>query len=195
MSVAAKYLNRELIGIFIVTLLVLLAVALGGRVINYLQDAAMGKYTGATVLTIIALRLPEFIQQVAPFAMYVAIVMTLGRLYADQEMVILQGGGVGTAKLLKWLSACVFAVAGLVALLAWVFTPLSQKVLVEYLAEQRAASEFEGVSAGTFHAYDKGTRVTYSRTLSEDRKVLYDVFLSQRLERSWTKQAARSTCC
>ena len=45
------------------------------------------------LLVHMALRLPEFVQQVAPFAIYVAIVLTMGRLYAEQEMVVLQGFG------------------------------------------------------------------------------------------------------
>ena len=81
MSVAAKYINRELLAIFVTALLMLLLVAVGGRFIGYLQEAAMGKFTGTTVLTIMALRLPEFVQQVAPFAIYVAIVLTMGRLF------------------------------------------------------------------------------------------------------------------
>ena len=140
MSVAAKYLNRELVAVFVVTLLVLLLVAVGGRFIGYLQDAALGKFTGATVLTIIALRMPEFVQLVAPFAMYVAILLTLGRFYADQEMVVLQGGGVGTAKLLQWVSVALLLVVALVASLAWVFTPMAQRELVDYMTEQRVAA-------------------------------------------------------
>ena len=43
MSVALRYVNRELLAIFFVTLVLLLLVAVGGRVIGYLQEAAMGK--------------------------------------------------------------------------------------------------------------------------------------------------------
>ena len=182
MTVASRYLNREILAIFVVTLLMLLMVAVGGRFIGYLQEAALGKFTGSTVLTIIGLRLPEFVQLVAPFAIYVAVVLTLGRLYAEHEMVVLQGAGVGTQKILQWLSLSVFAIVVLVALLAWYITPMSQRALVDFMAEQRAQSEFETVNPGAFHIYDFGRRVTYSRDMSDDRTVLYDVFLSQRLE-------------
>ena len=182
MSVAARYINRELLAIFFVTLIMLLLVAVGGRFIGYLQEAALGKFTGTTVLTLMGLRLPEFVQQVAPFSVFVAIVLTLGRLHADQEMVVLQGAGTSTTTLVKWVGVTLSGVVVFVALLAWVITPLSQQVLVEYMAEQRAQTEFETVNAGTFHAYDRGRRVTYSRDMSDDRKVLYDVFLSQRLD-------------
>ena len=65
MSVAARYINREVAAIFVVTLLMLLLVAVGGRFIGYLQEAATGKLTGSAVLTIMYLRLPEFVQIVS----------------------------------------------------------------------------------------------------------------------------------
>lgn len=182
MSVAARYINRELLAIFVVALLTLLLVAAGGRFITYLQEAAMGKLTGVTVLTIMGLRMPEFIQQVAPFSVYVAIVLTLGRLHAEQEMVVLQGAGLGTARLIRWISFSLVSVVVVVGLLAWVLTPLSQRVLDDFMTAQRAQTEFENVNPGTFHVYDFGRRVTYSEAMSEDRQVLYDVFMSQRLE-------------
>ena len=182
MSVASRYINRELIAIFAVTLIMLLLVGVGGRFIGYLQEAAMGKFTGSTVLTIIGLRMPEFVQLIAPFAMYVAIVLTLGRLHAEQEMVVLQGAGTSTAKLLGWISVSLLGVVAIVATLSWLVTPLSQRVLVDFMAEQRAQSEFETVNPGIFHVYDLGRRVTYSEEMSEDRRVLYEVFLSQQLD-------------
>ncbi|NKB97434.1 MAG: LPS export ABC transporter permease LptF [Pseudomonadales bacterium] len=182
MSVAARYINREVAAIFVVTLLMLLLVAVGGRFIGYLQEAAMGKFTGATVLTIMYLRLPEFIQIVAPFALYTAIVLTMGRLYADQEMVVLQGAGAGTKKLLSWLSLPVGVVILGVAILALYATPMTLRELASFMTEQRSQSEFETVSPGTFHIYDRGRRVTYSEAMSQDRRELQQVFMAQRLE-------------
>ena len=182
MFVAIRYLNRELAAIFIVTLLMLLLVALGGRFIGYLQEAAMGKFTGATVLTIMWLRLPEFVQLVSPFAIYVALVLTFGRLYADQEMVVLQSAGTSTSRLVRWSSFSLLTVTIAVAILSFYATPMSHRALVGFMNEQRAQTEFETVNAGVFHVYDRGRRVTYSQTMSDDRRVLKDVFMAQRLE-------------
>ncbi|MEM7097104.1 MAG: LPS export ABC transporter permease LptF [Pseudomonadota bacterium] len=182
MSVAARYLNRELIAVFLVTLAMLLLVAVGGRFLGYLQEAAMGKFTGSTVLTIMALRMPEFIQLVAPFSIYVAIVLTLGRFYADQEMVVLQGAGTSTARLVKWLSTTLVGVTLSVGALAWVLTPIAQQQLAEFMVIQRTQTEFETVNPGTFHIYDRGKRVTYSEDMSDDQRTIFDVFMSQRLD-------------
>lgn len=182
MSVALRYINREIFAIFVVTLMMLLLVAVGGRFIGYLQEAAMGKFTGSTVLTIMALRLPEFVQLVAPFSIFVAIVLTFGRLYADQEMVVLQGAGASTPRVLAWVSVSMIVVVVLVSGFSWWLTPLTQQTLNEFMVEQRATTEFETVNPGIFHVYDRGRRVTYSQEMSGDRQVLHDVFMSERLE-------------
>ena len=181
MTVAGRYVNREVLAIFVVTLLTLLLVAVGGRFIGYLQEAALGKFSGATVVTIMYLRLPEFVQVVAPFSLYIAIVLTLGRLYADQEMVVLQGAGAGPRRILAWLSLPAGLVIAGVASLSLYATPLSQKVFAEFMSEQRAQTEFETVNPGIFHVYDRGNRVTYSETMSDDQRVLKGVFMSQRM--------------
>ncbi len=182
MSVALRYINREVFAVFAVALSMLLLVAVGGRFIGYLQEAATGKFTGTTVLTIIYLRLPEFVQLVSPFAAFVAVLLTLGRLYADQEMVVLQGAGASTSRLVAWIGLSVGLIAVVVAALSWWLTPLAQRELVAFMAEQRAQSEFETVNPGTFHIYDRGRRVTYTASMSDDREELEDVFLSERLD-------------
>ena len=179
MSVAARYVSREVGLLFAVTLSILLAVAVGGRFMGYLQEAALGKFTGTTVLTIMYLRMPEFVQVVAPFALYVAMLLTVSRLHADREMIVLQAAGARPARLLQWISGPVLAVVlGIAALSLWV-TPASLSKLHEFLAEQRAQTEFETVNPGAFHIYDRGQRVSYTRDLSSDRKVLEEVFTLQ----------------
>ena len=182
MSVAARYVNRELLAVFLVTLFMLLLVAVGGRFLGYLQEAAMGKFTGETVLMIILLRLPEFVQIVSPFAVYVALLLTFGRLYAEQEMIVLQNAGAGLQKLLFWAGITLLIVTALVASLSLYFTPMSQQKLSSFMAEVRSQTEFETVNPGMFHVYDRGRRVTYSSDMSENRRELYDVFLAQRME-------------
>ncbi len=195
LSLAARYVNRELLAVFLVTLVMLLLVAVGGRFIGYLQEAAMGKFTGLTVVTLVGLRLPEFIQIVAPFAVYIAILLTLGRLHADREMVVLQGAGTGTGRLLRWVGFTLSIVTLAVAALTLFLTPLSQTALLEFMTKLRSVSEFETLNAGTFHIYDRGNRVTYSESMSDDRRVLHEVFISQRLEdgRQVTVWAERGT--
>ena len=103
MVTAARYLNRELVLVLVSVTAVLLTVTVGGRFISYLQDAALGKYTADSILTILWLRLPGFLQLLLPFGYYLALVLTLSRLHAEQELEVLRAGGLGPGRLLLWL--------------------------------------------------------------------------------------------
>ncbi|MEM7079474.1 MAG: LPS export ABC transporter permease LptF [Pseudomonadota bacterium] len=182
MFVAARYINRELLLIFVVTLAMLLLVAIGGRFISYLQEAALGKFTGDTVLMILALRLPEFVQLTAPFALFIATLLTFSRLYADQEMVILQTGGASSLRILTWVSASLVLIAVVVGCFSFYLTPSGAQELERFLAAEREQSELELLNPGAFHIYDYGKRVSYSEGMSSDRRVLRNVFIAQTMD-------------
>ncbi len=181
MGVAARYINRELIAVFLLTVVVLLLVGVGGRFIGYLQDAVAGKYEAEALITILQLRLPEFLQLILPFALYLALLLTLSRLYADSEMVVLQTGGLSTFRLLSWVAPACVVVCAVVAWLAIELTPLSNQQLGVFFMEQRARQDFRSVSAGVFSANSRETRVIYAETVSEDRQQLGSVFIWERL--------------
>ena len=181
MSVAARYLNSELLSVFAVTLFVLLLVAVGGRFVGYLQDAVAGKYAADAVLTIIGLRMPEFLQLVLPFAFFVAVLLTLGRLHAENEMVVLQGGGMSIRRLLIWMSGATLSLAALVAVLALEVTPRANQALGDFFLEQRARQEFLNVTPGVFNANARANRVIYTEGVSDDRSSLEQVFVWEQL--------------
>ena len=177
--VAARYINKELVLVFLVTLLVLLIVAVGGRFIGYLQDAAAGKYAAEGLFTIMRLRIPGFLQLLLPFAFYIAVLLTFGRLYADQEMAVLHTGGASPVRLLRWIALPVVVLTSVVAYLTLEVTPTSNALLQSFILEQRTRAEFETVTPGVFSLFDRGRRVTYAERISPDRQTLHNVFISE----------------
>jgi lipopolysaccharide export system permease protein len=181
LGVAARYITRELLAVLLVTTLVLLLVGVGGRFIGYLQDAVSGKYAADTLITIIQLRLPEFLQLILPFALYLAVLLTLSRLHAESEMVVLQTGGLSTGRLLGWIAVPALLVCVLVGFLAIDLTPRSNQRLGDFFLEQRARQDFQNVNPGVFNANSRETRVLYAETVSENREQLGTVFIWERL--------------
>ena len=162
MGIAFRYVSRELLAIFVVTAVVLLVIALGGRFMGYLQDAALGKHSADALLKIMALRVPEFLQLTLPFSFYIALVLTAARLYADQEMTVLVTSGSSPAQVMVWITVSALVVAIVVAYLSTQATPRANGVLERYLLEESAEREFETMTPGMFHTINDGARVTYS---------------------------------
>ena len=179
MAVAARYVNRELVSVFLVVVIVLLVVGIGGRFMGYLQDAALGKYSADGLLTIFILRLPGFLQLLLPFALYLSVLLTLGRLHADQEFDVLKSGGTGPARLIAWLALPVIAVAVCVGYFSTVLTPVNNTRLTQFMYEQRMNEEFQTVVPGMFHIFARGKRVTYAESLTQDKQQLNEVFMAE----------------
>ncbi len=181
MGVAARYITRELLAVLVVTTLVLLLIGAGGRFIGYLQDAVAGKYAADTLLTIIQLRLPEFLQLIVPFSLYLAVLLTLSRLHAESEMVVLQTGGLSALRLLTWIAWPALMLCALVGWLSLDVSPRSNLRLGEFFMEQRARQDFQNVNPGVFNTNSRETRVLYAESVSEDRERLGTVFIWERL--------------
>ena len=179
MGVAFRYLSKELLSVFIVTTLILLIVGIGGRFIGYLQEAVLGKYSADVLVTLISLRLPEFLQLCIPFAYFLAVILTASRWYADHEMTAIIAGGASPGRIAMWVMVIGLVLSSIVAGLSLFVTPNASRALEEVFIKQRAAREFEGITPGVFHNFSRGRRVTYSESMSDDKAELFEVFLSE----------------
>ena len=111
MAIAQRYVNKELFGLFLLIMGFLLLVVVGGRLLSYLEEASLGSLSGELAVMFIVYRLPEFLQIVAPIAMFFAVLLTFGRLYAESEMAIFHASGVGIRQVGRWLCWPVFGVS------------------------------------------------------------------------------------
>ncbi len=194
MVIAFRYVSRELLSVFFITALVLLVIALSGRFMGYLQDAALGKHSADALLKIMALRVPEFLQLTLPFSFYIALVLTSARLYADQEMTVLATGGSSPVRVMLWMGSSAVVVAVLVAYLSLSATPRANGVLEHFLLAERAEREFDTMTPGVFHTMNDGARVTYSEAASPDKRELSRVFIAMEVKgRSVTIWAQHGT--
>ena len=180
MGIAFRYVGRELLLLFLAVFVLLLVVGLGARFIGFLQEAATGRFAAEALWMLVALRVPEFVQVTAPFALCLAVLLTFGRLHAEREYVALTSGGAMPWQTVAWLLACALPVAGLVALLSFSVTPEARRLYATLSLEQLADSELDAVIPGAFHVYSEGRRVTYAQTVDRATNTLQGVFVGER---------------
>ncbi len=178
MGIAFRYVSRELVAVFVVTAFVLFVVALGGRFMGYLQDAALGKHSADALARIVVLRMPEFLQLTLPFSFYIALVLTIARLHADQEMTVLLTSGSAPLHVFRWIAFSALFVAAVVAVLSTQATPRANGQLERFLRAESERRQFETMTPGMFHSIDDGTGVTYAETTSSDHRELSQVFIA-----------------
>ena len=180
MGIAFRYVGRELLLLFLAVFVLLLVVGLGARFIGFLQEAATGRFTAEALWMLVALRVPEFVQVTAPFALCLAVLLVFSRLHAEREYVALTSGGATPWQTVAWLLACTLPVAGLVALLSFSATPEARRLYAKLSLEQLADSELDAVIPGAFHVYSEGRRVTYAQAVDRTTNTLQGVFVGER---------------
>lgn len=183
---APLYCLRELVAVFIVVFFVLMLISLGSRFTGYLQDAAAGELAPEVLWLVLALKMPDFLQIVIPFSLYLSILLTIGRLDADSEMPIFQIANVGPVRLLAWLSWVVVPIVCFIAYFSFVVTPDARATFLEVITSQEVVSEFDVIKPDTFRTFDDGQRVSYMGEVDREVMTVGNVFLQQRTPTSET---------
>jgi lipopolysaccharide export system permease protein len=181
LNTAARYITKQLLTVFAISLALIFSIAMGDKLIHFLEKAAIGQLPGHMVLYVVMLRMPGILQLVIPFAFYIAVLLSFGRLYSTQEMVILQSGGMSTGKLLKWLSRPVLAITFGVALLSLWIAPSAQFALEQSMDKLRAQTGFAALQPGSFRSDNKNDWVIYSEGLADDDQTILNVFVQRTL--------------
>ena len=113
--ILTRYLYREIIGISVALLSILMLVFLSVRFIRYLTQATAGGLPGEFIFKLLGLKMLVVLTIILPLAFFLAILLALGRMYSEQEMTAIAACGVGLPFLVRkilWLALPVAVLAG-----------------------------------------------------------------------------------
>ena len=161
-----RYLSKQILQIVAVVTSVLLVVALTGRFIQYLGDAVAGEQAPDILLLLMLYRIPEFLLVILPLALFLAIILAYGRMYADNEMVILMGSGVSQKGLLLHTMGVSLLITLIVATISLYLAPMGLRKGEELKLSQNRLTEVDFIVAGQFQSFGDGQRVTYAERIS-----------------------------
>lgn len=172
-----RYLAREVFFTMLVVTMVLLAISMGGRIIAYLQDAAVGLFTKDVLFALMALRVPDLLEIILPVSFFLGIMLGYGRLYLDSEMVVLEACGMSPQRLI-WITLffSLFMAAVVASLSLWI-RPLAHAEIGKIRQAQDSLTEFDLLIPGQFQTMSDGKRVTYTEELSRQGREMKKVFV------------------
>lgn len=176
-----RYLTKQVLQIVAVVTFVLLTVALTGRFIQYLGDAVAGEKAPDILVLLMMYRIPEFLLVILPLALFLAIILAYGRMYADNEMVILMGSGVSQKRLLLNTAGATSLILILVALISLYLAPLGLRKGEELKLSQNQLTEIDLIVAGQFQTFGAGERITYAERIQDaaaEGRELHNVFVA-----------------
>jgi len=176
-----RYLSRELLSVTAAVCAVLLMVLISGRFVKYLANALTGDMDPQVIFAVIGYRIPGFLELTLPLAFFLAVLLTFGRLYVENEMSVLKACGFSEGKLLSYTLVVAACLALVVGWLSLIVTPAGVNKAEAIFTVQEQKSELDRVTEKKFYSLRGGKGVTWAGSISEDRQ-LQNVFMSATLE-------------
>lgn len=169
-----RYLLREVAETWLAVTGVLLVILLSNQLARVLSQAAANDFPREVVLKLIGLTSAGYLTVVVPIGFFLAIMLTLGRLYHESEMAAIQSCGVGPSGLYRPIAYLgVFIAALLVWLSFWAIPQASaraQQIRVQALQD----AQFGLLEPGRFRTFGGGNVVFYAERI-DDNGVLHNV--------------------
>lgn len=178
-----RYLSRQVLITMLAVTLILLLVFMSGRFIKYLAQAASGGLAPDVLFQIMFYRLPGFLELILPLGFFLGILLAYGRMYLESEMTVMHACGYGRGDLLRSTLLMSVLVTACVGSLSLYFSPAGMQKVETIFADQAKVTEFEMLVPGRFQKFSRGGRVTYAQSLSDDKRTMYDVFISEAQDR------------
>ena len=174
--IVQRYLIREILHSFFAVFSILLVVAATVMFVRILAEMSTSVFSSAFVLQLLALNLIGKLSMLLPAALYVAVLLALGRLYSDSEVVAMWAGGIGPRRINLSVFRFLLVFAALTSVVSLYLSPEAWATRDVIWARAKAQAEISGVLPGRFMEFRNGELVAYTESLSEDRREMKNVF-------------------
>ncbi|MBN1473203.1 MAG: LPS export ABC transporter permease LptF [Syntrophaceae bacterium] len=172
-----KYILKEISTAFFMILFVLTFVLLMGRILQ-VMDLMVNKGVGfLSVAKIIIFLLPPFLTLTIPVALLIAILVTIGKLSADNEITALKASGVSLMQICYPVAVVALVAFAFTMLISQFLMPKSNFATKNLLFEVASQNASIGISEKVFNANFKGL-LFYADRISSDGHYMEGVLVS-----------------
>ena len=168
MRILDQYLLKELLKTFLAVLTVLLLITFGSEATQLLAKAVEGKIPSSIVFQVLLLKIPPALEVILPLVALLSVMLAMGRLYQDQEMVVLTSCGVSPRYFQKLMIVFLLPIALLTGWISLVVTPWSYQMERMLVSEAQTATPVAGLVAGRFNPLPNNQGVFYTKSISKE---------------------------
>ena len=182
MLLIERHLLRQFAETVAAVAIVLLLISLGGLFADLVQEIAKGKVPATLLLSQLGLRSIRFLTVVLPLALFLGLLLAIGRLYAQSEMAVLASVGLGPQRLwrpLFWVAMPVVLIVGLAAL--WL-APMSEHKARDMVEIANRSFLIAGLEPGRFVELPGKGGVMYVTELSPDGTRFGHLFVQREVD-------------
>ncbi len=172
--------GRELARTFGATLVVILTIVITMMLIRTLGMAAGGSVAPEDVVLFLGYTALGHLPTMLALSMFIAVVVSLGRMYRDSEMVIWFASGLGLGRFVRPVMRTawpVLLVVGVLLLFVW---PWGNRSSTELRSRYEQRSDLSRVAPGVFQSSRDGSRVFFVDRASQEGVEGHNVFVLSR---------------
>jgi len=176
LPVIDRYILRDILQTWGAVMAVLVLILATNSLAYMLGKVVEGKLATDVVMPLFLTSFTHYLVTMIPLGLFLGLMLSFGRLYAESEMAALAACGVGMARLYRpVMTAGVIAALIAGAMAIWV-SPWAKRVEADIKAQMEARSELAGIAPGRFNRTADGRVVLFAASVTEDG-VLKDVFV------------------
>ncbi|PCI21509.1 MAG: LPS export ABC transporter permease LptF [Piscirickettsiaceae bacterium] len=160
-------------------MLVLTVILLSQRLVRYLSKVTTGELSADVVLSLVGFNMVLLVIRVLPAALFVSILLVIGRMYRDNEMSSLFSAGIGLSRVYRAVFLFVMPLFVITFYLSTVTMPWALQQIELIKSNDQQSLDIRGISDGRFNEYSRGDLVFYVEKITDDDKML-NVFIQNR---------------
>jgi lipopolysaccharide export system permease protein len=185
MPIIFRYLTKETLSALLAITTILLAIFLCNQLVRYLGYAADGRLSTEAVLQLVAVSLPYLLGLLLPLSLYLSILFTYGRLYADNEITVLSACGVSQVQLIRYILPLALIISACSAVLTLWVIPQIANYRNQLLETPDSAARLQTIFPGRFQEINGGKQVVYVENLSHNRQRMRGVFMAEQSKKNY----------
>ncbi|VAX08878.1 hypothetical protein MNBD_GAMMA25-722 [hydrothermal vent metagenome] len=188
--IITRYLLKEIFSTLLGVMLVLIMIAVSVQMVGSLSKVSAGVIQPGTLMLVLGLNMFSLITYILPLALYLAILLSLSRLYRDSEMTAIAACGVGPFHIMR----IVLILGIFFALVQGTFTvwltPWAEGHYSRLTEKSKRGSDIEGVMPGRFNELRGAQGVVYVQEIDKETGELKNIFLQMQQKSDQKKGGA-----
>ena len=182
MLLIERHLLRQFAESVAAVAIVLLLVTLGALFADLISEIAKGKVPAGLLLSQLGLRSIRFLTLVLPLALFLGLLLSIGRMYAESEMAVLASIGIGPQRLWRPLLLVSLPIVLVVGLASLWLAPLSAHRAKEMIEVANRSFLIAGLEPGRFVELPGQGGVLYVTELTPDGTRFKQLFVQRENE-------------
>ncbi len=172
-----RYITREVLKPLLTISAVLIVIFVGYSSGRYLSYAVDGLLQLDTLASFILIKMVIALEVLLPIALYLSIVLGLGRLESRSEIIVVRASGIGNARVMR----VVLGISCLLALVVACFSIFGRPLAYEqsYWIKAKAESEIEldKLESSNFYDSEQRERTIFVEDVDKDAGLLNRIFI------------------